>query len=130
MAGANDLNLAQRARIALGLSQRRFARLIGVNDSVVSRWEAGGHQNGAAAALMMLIVDHPQAALDTLAGPATKKVAKSGQKRKRKRKRKPKVGRDDTPTPAADHLPDPSAMDRLAALAEEKTADEPGPASP
>lgn len=60
------LNLAQRARIATGLSQVRFATLLGISRSVVERWERGGMPTGAARALLRVIVDHPAIVTEVL----------------------------------------------------------------
>lgn len=68
-AGGRRLNLAQQARVATSLSQRRFATLLGVSPSVVSRWETGAAPSGPATALLKMIRDHPAKALETLGGP-------------------------------------------------------------
>ncbi len=60
------LNLPQRARIATGLSQVRFATLLGVSRSVIERWERGGMPTGAAQALLRVIVDHPGIVIEVL----------------------------------------------------------------
>jgi DNA-binding transcriptional regulator YiaG len=60
------LNLAQRARVATGLSQRQFAKLLGITPSVVCRWEAGRAPSGAALALLKVVVDHPGIVAATL----------------------------------------------------------------
>ena len=62
----NRLNLPQQARIAVGLSQRRFAELLGVSRSVVERWEAGKPPTGAAVALLKIVRERPEAVLDAL----------------------------------------------------------------
>jgi DNA-binding XRE family transcriptional regulator len=66
LAGGERLNLPQKARVAVGLSQRRFAELIGVSRSVVERWEKGRPIPGAARSLLKLIAEHPAIALATL----------------------------------------------------------------
>jgi DNA-binding XRE family transcriptional regulator len=66
LATGGQLNLPQQARIAVGLSQRRFAELIGVSRSVVERWEAGKPPSGAAASLLQLTAKHPEVVLATL----------------------------------------------------------------
>ncbi len=65
--GSSSLNLAQRARVATGLSQRKFAEMLGVSPSVVCRWEAGRPPSGAAHALLLVIVDYPALVAEVLA---------------------------------------------------------------
>lgn len=43
------MSLARRARLATGLSQRDFARLIGTSHVTVARWEAGHRRPSALA---------------------------------------------------------------------------------
>lgn len=66
------VNLAQRARIATGLSQRELARRLGVSHSSFERWEAGTVPSSMARNLLRLIELHPQFVLDELEknGPA------------------------------------------------------------
>ena len=64
--GRRQLNLAQQARVATGLSQRRFAKLLGVTPSLISRWETGSPPSGPALALLRVIRDHPATVLETL----------------------------------------------------------------
>ena len=65
-----QLNLPQRARIAVGLSQRRFAKLLGVSTSVISRWETGAIvPSGPANALLRVACAFPDAVLDALDTP-------------------------------------------------------------
>ncbi|MDQ6990914.1 MAG: helix-turn-helix domain-containing protein [Mariprofundaceae bacterium] len=51
---------AVEARLATGLSQATFARLIGVSKRTLQEWEQGRRTpNGAAAALLKIAVSHP-----------------------------------------------------------------------
>ena len=61
-----QLNLAQQARVATGLSQRRFAKLLGVAPSLISKWETGSPPSGPALALLRVIRDYPAAVIETL----------------------------------------------------------------
>lgn len=65
-----SLNLAQQARVAVGLSQRQFAKLLGVAPSVVCRWEAGRPPSGAARALLLVVIEHPGIVTEVLNGGA------------------------------------------------------------
>lgn len=61
------MSLAYRARRATRLSQRGFARLIGVHHVTVANWETGKKLPGAATvALLRLIEAQPRAALEVL----------------------------------------------------------------
>lgn len=72
------LNLPQRARVATGLSQVRFAELLGVSRSVIERWERGGTPSGAARALLRVIVDYPAIVMEVLAKPPKAEENNSG----------------------------------------------------
>jgi putative transcriptional regulator len=76
------LNLAQRARVATGLSQRQFAKLLGISPSVICRWETGANPSGAAATLLRVIIEYPGVVLDVLEEKTndeeTKKLPKPG----------------------------------------------------
>lgn len=63
------LNLAQQARVATGLSQRQFAKLLGVAPSVVCRWEAGRSPSGAALALLKVVISYPAVVTEVLTQP-------------------------------------------------------------
>ena len=52
--------LAREARGALGLSQRKFAALLGVPQATVARWEIGERNPGAVGeAFFRLVLDSP-----------------------------------------------------------------------
>lgn len=60
------LNLAQRARMATGLSQRVLARRLGVSRATYERWEMGSKPSAMACKLLRLLELHPQFVLDEL----------------------------------------------------------------
>jgi transcriptional regulator with XRE-family HTH domain len=62
----SKLNLAQRARKALGLSQNQMAELLGISQSQIGRWEGGQAMTAATRALMQVMVAHPDVVLETL----------------------------------------------------------------
>ncbi len=49
------MNLAQRARKAAGLTQVELAKLLGVKQQLLSRWEKGAKMSAPAVALMRLL---------------------------------------------------------------------------
>ena len=61
-----ELNLAQRARKATGLSQPQFALVLGIQQGVVAKWESGRRPTGATCSLLMLIEEHPELVVETL----------------------------------------------------------------
>ena len=61
-------NDVARARARLGLSQSRFASLLGISANTLKNWEQGRRQpTGAAKVLLRVAVRHPQAVLDVAA---------------------------------------------------------------
>ena len=64
----NKSNEVARARARLGLSQSRFASLLGISANTLKNWEQGRRQpTGAAKVLLRVAVRHPQAVLDVAA---------------------------------------------------------------
>ncbi len=61
-----DLNLAQRARKATGLSQPQLANLLGVDQGTVAKWESGRSPTAATRALLAVIEAHPDVVVETL----------------------------------------------------------------
>jgi len=59
-------NLAKRARKAIGLSQAKLARLLGVKQPLLSKWEGGSKMSKLAVTLMKIIEREPEAALRAL----------------------------------------------------------------
>ncbi len=59
-------HLAFHARRACGLSQREFAKLLGVSKSTVEAWESGTEPTRATRALLSLMVLEPDLCLRTL----------------------------------------------------------------
>ncbi|MBU3695048.1 MAG: helix-turn-helix domain-containing protein [Rhodocyclaceae bacterium] len=58
------------ARASLGISQSRFAALLGVSMRTVQDWEQGRRQPGAAASsLIRIAIRHPKVVLDTALSP-------------------------------------------------------------
>jgi len=63
--GKNDV-IAARAK--LGLSQNKFAALIGISHSTLKNWEQGRrHPNGAARVLLTIAKRYPRIVLDAAA---------------------------------------------------------------
>ncbi len=61
-------NDVARARARLGLSQSRFASLLGISANTLKNWEQGRRRpTGAAKVLLRVAVRHPQAVLDVAA---------------------------------------------------------------
>lgn len=59
--------LAREARLALDLTQRAWATLLGVPQSTIYRWESGERDPGAASvALFALVLDSPRRSLRVL----------------------------------------------------------------
>jgi putative transcriptional regulator len=59
---ANDV---VRVRTKLGLSQNRFARLLGISENTLQNWEQGRRRPaGAAKVLLKVAARHPQAILE------------------------------------------------------------------
>ena len=64
----NKKNDVARARARLGLSQSRFASLLGISANTLKNWEQGRRQpTGAAKVLLRVAVRHPQVVLDVAA---------------------------------------------------------------
>ena len=64
----NKKNEVARARAKLGLSQTRFASLLGISTSTLRNWEQGRRQpTGAAKVLLRVATLHPKAVLDAAA---------------------------------------------------------------
>jgi putative transcriptional regulator len=64
----NKKNEVARARAKLGLSQTRFASLLGISTSTLRNWEQGRRQpTGAAKVLLKVATLHPKAVLDAAA---------------------------------------------------------------
>lgn len=61
-----DLNLAQRARKAAGLSQPQLARLLAVDQGTVAKWESGRTPTAATRALLTVMEAHPDVVVETL----------------------------------------------------------------
>lgn len=60
--------LAYRARRALGVSQRRFARLLDVHPATVARWESGDREpSPATRTLLRMLEAEPRLVLVLLA---------------------------------------------------------------
>jgi len=55
------------ARLKLGLSQSRFARLLGISVRTLHHWEQGSRTpSGAARVLLRVAVQHPEAVLEAV----------------------------------------------------------------
>jgi len=55
-----DQNLARRARRATGLNQAELAKLLGIGQPLLSRWENGARMSAASTALMRVIERAPE----------------------------------------------------------------------
>jgi putative transcriptional regulator len=56
-----------RVRTRLGLSQARFASLLGISEDTVQNWEQGRRQpTGAAQVLLKVAARHPKAVLEAV----------------------------------------------------------------
>jgi len=61
-------NEVARVRSRLGLSQSRFASLLGISANTLKNWEQGRRQpNGAAKILLKIAARHPKVVLDAAA---------------------------------------------------------------
>lgn len=60
------MNLIQRARKAVGLTQAELARLLGTKQQIISRWERGGKMSAPAVALLTVVEREPEAVLRAL----------------------------------------------------------------
>ncbi len=61
---ANDVT---RVRNRLGLSQRKFAKLLGISEDTVQNWEQGRrHPSGPAKVLLKVAAKHPEVILETV----------------------------------------------------------------
>jgi putative transcriptional regulator len=64
----NKKNEVARARAKLGLSQTRFASLLGISASTLRNWEQGRRRpTGAAKILLRVAARHPKVLLDAAA---------------------------------------------------------------
>lgn len=64
----NKGNEVARARAKLGLSQTRFASLLGISPATLRNWEQGRRRpTGAAKVLLKVATLHPKAVLDAAA---------------------------------------------------------------
>jgi putative transcriptional regulator len=64
----NKKNEVARARAKLGLSQTRFASLLGISASTLRNWEQGRRRpSGAAKILLKVATRHPKLVLDAAA---------------------------------------------------------------
>jgi len=64
----NKKNEVARARAKLGLSQSRFASLLGISASTLRNWEQGRRRpTGAAKILLRVAARHPKVLLDAAA---------------------------------------------------------------
>jgi putative transcriptional regulator len=64
----NKTNDVARARARLGLSQARFASLLGISASTLRNWEQGRRRpTGPARVLLRVAARHPKAVLDAAA---------------------------------------------------------------
>jgi putative transcriptional regulator len=64
----NKRNEVARARAKLGLSQTRFASLLGISTATLRNWEQGRRRpTGAAKVLLKVATLHPKAVLDAAA---------------------------------------------------------------
>jgi len=62
---ANDV---VRVRVKLGISQTRFARLLGISENTLQNWEQGRRKpTGPAKVLLKVAAKHPKAVLDAAA---------------------------------------------------------------
>lgn len=67
MATANAAEIARKARLATGLTQREFARLIGANHITVSKWETGARcPSQVALSLLHLLATGSEECMHTL----------------------------------------------------------------
>jgi len=58
-------NAVVRVRSKLGLSQNKFARLLGISENTLQNWEQGRRQpTGPAKVLLKVAARHPQAILE------------------------------------------------------------------
>ena len=64
----NRKNEVARARSRLGLSQSKFAALLGISANTLKNWEQGRRQpTGAAKVLLKVAARHPKAVLEATA---------------------------------------------------------------
>ncbi|MBN2011485.1 helix-turn-helix domain-containing protein [candidate division KSB1 bacterium] len=62
-----DMPNVQSIRNSYGLSQQKFAKLIGISVSTLRNWEQGRRQpDGPARVLLQVAAKHPEAILDTI----------------------------------------------------------------
>jgi putative transcriptional regulator len=62
---ANDV---VRVRTKLGISQTRFAKLMGISENTLQNWEQGRRKpTGPAKVLLKVVARHPKAVLDAAA---------------------------------------------------------------
>lgn len=59
-------NLVKRARAAAGLTQAALAKLLGIGQPLVSRWERGAKMSAPARALLVVLEREPEAVLRAL----------------------------------------------------------------
>ena len=59
-------NLAKRARAAIDLTQAELAKLLGIKQPLLSKWENGGKMSALAVALLKAVEREPEAMLRAL----------------------------------------------------------------
>lgn len=67
---------ARRIRRSYGLSQERFAKLMGISVATLRNWEQGRRSpEGPARVLLRVAAKHPEAVLDVVSGRKSRKTA-------------------------------------------------------
>ena len=67
---------ARKSRQLYGLSQEKFARLIGISVATLRNWEQGRRRpEGAAKVLLRVAAKHPEAVLDVVSDTKSRKTA-------------------------------------------------------
>jgi len=73
--GATEPN-AQEIRRSYGLSQDKFAKLMGISVATLRNWEQGRRSpEGPARVLLRVAAKHPEAVLDVVSGRRSRKTA-------------------------------------------------------
>lgn len=73
-------------REGYGLSQSKFAALMGISPATLRNWEQGRRKpEGSARVLLRVVARHPEAVLDAVSGASNKRLERTGGKPARRK---------------------------------------------
>jgi putative transcriptional regulator len=73
-------------REGYGLSQNKFAALMGISPATLRNWEQGRRKpEGSARVLLQVVARHPEAVLEAVSGASNKRLERTGGKAPRRK---------------------------------------------